>query len=111
MTTRTNALVLCATFLIALAGFVGARDQETCSAWSRSYDGVQYRLCRSSEAVDYDDQLQWHNGNGSKVTISWTWSFGDAKGPSAISLGPSETSDPAAIPKGYRILTVKVERK
>jgi outer membrane receptor for ferric coprogen and ferric-rhodotorulic acid len=111
MTKRTTALVLLAVCLTAFAGFAEAPADDSCTIWSGSYDGVRFRYCKSNEQSTYYDGLQWDNGNNTKVYVSWTWSFGNSKGTSGVFLEPSETSPYSAIPQGYKILTIKVERK
>ncbi|MBE3118889.1 MAG: hypothetical protein IMZ50_09065 [Candidatus Atribacteria bacterium] len=106
----TVIFLLCVSFT-AFAGFVAAPDDEVCTNWSDSYSGVQFRFCKDSESSTYYDRLQWNNGNDYKVYVSWTWSFNNAKGTSGIFLEPSELSPLSAIAQGYRILTIKVERK
>lgn len=96
---------------ILVSGFGGVSDFVKCSDWSGPYDGVQFRYCQSNNYVNYYDNLEWYNGNDYKVYVSWEWSFDSSKGQSAIYLGSEETSDPAAIPDGYQILSIKVERK
>ena len=98
--------------MVALvSGFKEGPDYVKCTNWSRTYDGVQFRYCQSGEYISYYDNLEWYNGNSYRVYISWEWSFDSSKGQSAIYLGSGETSDPAAIPDGYEVLSIKVERK
>lgn len=111
MMKKTIVLFLLSVSFTAFTGFVAAPGDEVCTNWSGSYSGVRFRYCKGSESSTYYDRLQWNNGNDYKVYFSWTWSFSNATGTSGIFLEPSELSQLSAIAQGYRILTIKVERK
>ncbi len=111
MMKKTIVLFLLSVSFMTFAGSAAAPGNEVCTNWSGSYDGVRYRYCKSSESSTYYDTLQWDNGNDDKVYVSWTWSFSNSKGTSGIFLESSELSQLSAIARGYRILTIKVERK
>lgn len=103
-------LLACVAFAAA-AGPLAAPAQDDCTKWFGPYQGVYYRLCRNTEGIDYYDCLQWRNSNSRKVGVTWTWSFGNSSGTSALDLEPSDDSPLSAIPQGYRVLTIKVEKK
>lgn len=93
---------------VLFSGYTPVSDEDTCTDWSDSIDGVQFRYCMFSEYSTYYDELQWYNGNNYRVQVNWTWQFGDNKGKSTIYLDPDETSDYSSVPQYYQINTITV---